>query len=279
MNAAIRECFNEYGVLSREEELQALLLYHYSADPDVVNEVKDKIIKSNFKLVRKCIRNHKKKTWTLTEDDLFQTGILGLIKALDKFDVHSGNRLCTFAVPWIRQAIVREIRQNDKTIRIPDYMWDQIAKIFRLDVYYHQDYERNLTYKELAEICNITTDALQVSSDAFKGSSMVAIDGCYGDEDDDSLINVLSYNTQSDLDESDEIDLIVTELNKEFNFSETQTNIIKLLLDEYTPKEICEELNLSTSEFANEMAEIRDEFGSAEVMRDYFKAQNTGLYH
>ena len=279
MNAAIKECFNENGILSREDELQYLLLYHYSADEDVVNEIKDKIIKSNFKLVRSCVKKHKNKTWSLNEDDLFQTGIVGLMRALDKFDVHSGNRLSTFAVPWIRQAIVREIRQNDKTIRIPDYMWDQISKIFRLDVFFHQEFERNLTYKELAEICNITTDALRVSAEAFRGSSMVPIDGCFGDEDDDSLINVLSYNADTESDLAHEMELLVDELQKEYDFTDLQKDIIRLLLDDYTPKQICEELKIDSSDFSMELREIRDEFGSAEEMKDYFKHQNIGFYH
>ena len=279
MNAALRDCINEHGVLSKDEELQYLLLYHYSADPEVVAEVRDLIIKSNFKLVRSCVKRHKGKTWALNDEDLFQTGVVGFMRALDKFDVHSGFRLSTFAVPWIRQAIVRDIRQHDKTIRIPDYMWDQIAKIFRLDAYYHQGTERNLSYKELAEICNITTDALDMSQKAFRGSSMVPIDGNYGDEDDDSLINFISYTVNHEEDMCDDGDLVVNELQKEFSFTKTQRDIIKFLIDDYSAEEICEELGITLEEFADEMENIRDEFGSSEVMRDYFNVKNNGYYH
>ena len=279
MNAVLKDCFNEYGVLSKEDELKYLLLYRYSADDDIAQEVKDKIIKSHFKLVRKCVKKHKRKTWTLNEDDLFQIGVIGLMKAMDKFDISSGNRLSTFAVPWIRQAIVREIRQNDKTIRIPDYMWDQISKIFRLDAFFHQGNERNLTYKELAEICNINTDALHVSAEAFRGSSIVPIDGSFGDEDDDSLINAISYTVHPEQDMADDLEYIVDELQKEFNFTKTQNKIIKYLLDDYKMDEICEELNLTSEELAEEMENIKAEFGSPEVMLDYFRTQNTGFYH
>ncbi|MDU1586853.1 MAG: sigma-70 family RNA polymerase sigma factor [Clostridium sp.] len=66
-------------------------------------------------------------------EDIEQVGFLGLIKAAEKFDVSKGNAFSTYAVYWIRQAIVREIYDNGFAIRIPVHMMDHINKVTRLD--------------------------------------------------------------------------------------------------------------------------------------------------
>lgn len=74
-------------------------------------------------------------------EDLVQTGMMGMLKAADKFDFSQGTLFSTYAVWWIRQAIVRYIYDNGFTIRIPVHKMDQIFKVCRLDAIY--SYENN----------------------------------------------------------------------------------------------------------------------------------------
>ena len=66
-------------------------------------------------------------------EDLEQAGMLGMIKAAEKFDLSSGFEFSTYAVWWIKQAITREIMDHGYTIRIPVHKMEQIQKVMRLD--------------------------------------------------------------------------------------------------------------------------------------------------
>lgn len=76
---------------------------------------------------RKRYGNH------LDAEDLEQVGFMGLIKAAEKFDIKQGTAFSTYAVYWIKQAIVREIMYNGYAIRIPVHMMERINKVIAAD--------------------------------------------------------------------------------------------------------------------------------------------------
>lgn len=65
----------------------------------------------------------------LSTDDLVQEGILGLIKAIDKFDSKVGTKFSTYAVYWIRASVLRFIQQKEELIRVPEYLERVIREI------------------------------------------------------------------------------------------------------------------------------------------------------
>ena len=68
--------------------------------------------------------------------DLEQVGMVGMIKAAEKFDLDKGTEFSTYAVAWIKQAITREINDNGYSIRIPVHKMEQIHKVIRYDSHY-----------------------------------------------------------------------------------------------------------------------------------------------
>lgn len=78
----------------------------------------------------------KKYTTRLSFDDLEQSGMIGLIKAAERFDVHKGYAFTTYAVWWIRQSVVRDIYDTGFMIRLPVHMMEKINKIAKLDSVY-----------------------------------------------------------------------------------------------------------------------------------------------
>lgn len=83
----------------------------------------------------------------LSFDDIEQAGMIGLIKAGERFDYTKGYQFSTYAVWWIRQSIVREIFDNGFAIRVPVHMMEKIAKITRLDNRYagkEMEYEQRI---------------------------------------------------------------------------------------------------------------------------------------
>lgn len=66
-------------------------------------------------------------------EDLEQAGMLGMIKAAERFDLSAGTEFSTYAVWWIKQAIAREIMDHGYTVRIPVHKMEQIQRVIRLD--------------------------------------------------------------------------------------------------------------------------------------------------
>jgi len=94
-------------------------------------------------------------------DDLIQEGILGLIKAIEKFDPSRGYKFSTMAVPWIRSFISRAIENKKSTIRVPSYMIALIRKMRREELLLLQENGHRPTREDLAERMNISTGRLE----------------------------------------------------------------------------------------------------------------------
>ena len=62
-------------------------------------------------------------------DDLVQVGLIGLMRAIDKYDVDMGYRVTTYATWWIKQAITRDLADNSRTIRLPVHIQDSVKRI------------------------------------------------------------------------------------------------------------------------------------------------------
>lgn len=88
----------------------------------------------NKRLVDKCVNIYGKAFGNnLPFDDLEQAGMIGLLKAANKFDYSKGYQFSTYATWWIRQSISREIMETGFVVRIPVHMMEAVAKVTTLD--------------------------------------------------------------------------------------------------------------------------------------------------
>ncbi|MBN1699942.1 MAG: RNA polymerase sigma factor RpoD/SigA [Spirochaetales bacterium] len=116
---------NKVDLMSKEEEM-----YHAqrAVKGDAVS--KEKLINANLRFVVHVAKNYQHMGLQL--EDLINEGNIGLIKAIDKYDVKKGYRFISYAVWWIRQRILRALHEKSRMIRLPVNKICNIARIERV---------------------------------------------------------------------------------------------------------------------------------------------------
>ncbi len=138
--------------------------------------VKNRFIEHNLKLVVAIAKDYR--NLGLSFPDLIQEGNLGLIRAVEKFDHRRGFKFSTYAVWWIRQALVRAIQNHSRTIRLPSHVHDRLQRSQRVRAELTGKLGREPTPAELAPALGTDTEALEaldrLSREAISMESNVA---------------------------------------------------------------------------------------------------------
>lgn len=114
---------------------------------------RDRMINSNLRLVVSVARRYQNRGLTLI--DLIQEGVLGLIRAVDKFDWRRGYKFSTYATWWVRQAVQRGIETRGREIRMPSNVLDVERKMARIEPELTERLRRAPTDRELADAIGV----------------------------------------------------------------------------------------------------------------------------
>ncbi len=181
INDPVRMYLKEIG------QIKLLTLEEESALADKImagdNEAKNTLAEANLRLVVSIAKRYVGRGMLFL--DLIQEGNIGLMKAVDKFDVSKGYKFSTYATWWIRQAITRAIADQARTIRVPVHMVETINKLARVQRQLTLELNREPTEEELAKKMNTSVDKIR---EIYKISQdPVSLETPIGEEDDSHL--------------------------------------------------------------------------------------------
>ncbi|HVH64821.1 MAG TPA: sigma-70 family RNA polymerase sigma factor [Candidatus Acidoferrum sp.] len=146
---------------------------------------RDRMINSNLRLVVSVARRYQNRGLSLI--DLIQEGVLGLIRAVDKFDWRRGYKFSTYATWWVRQAVQRGIETRGREIRMPANVLDVERKMARAEPELVERLRRAPTDKELADV--IGARPRQVAAVRNAARTVTSLDRPVSTEDEGTTLS------------------------------------------------------------------------------------------
>lgn len=188
---------SRYPLLTKQEEEE---LSRRMEQGD--REAKERLITSNLRLVVSVAKKYQGQLPLL---DLIQEGILGLMKAVEKFDWRRGFRFSTYATWWIRQAVGRAIQTQARAIRIPVHQAEREWKVWKLEKELTEKFGRPPTDEELAREAKITGKQLAAIRDAAR--VVASLDQPVGEDEGGTVLADLGAGVEADPEDQISIDL------------------------------------------------------------------------
>lgn len=149
-----------------------------------LQEQRQQMIVGNTGLVAFVAYKHK--ATSLSFDDLMQEGIVGLIRAIDRFDPNRGIRFSTYAVFWIKQAIARLIIKQEKVVRLPVALAEKASVVFDAMRNCYLETNRWPSQTELGERCGLSPEEIKTVSSYYQATH--SLDASLSEENEEQTL-------------------------------------------------------------------------------------------
>src|SRR5206468_6405120 len=208
-----------YPLLTAAEEVELAKLIERGD-----GRAKDKMINSNLRLVVSIAKKYQGHGLSLL--DLIQEGIIGLIRAVEKFDWRRGYKFSTYATWWIRQAVQRGVANKSRTIRIPVHILERETKISRAERELVAELEHQPTDDEIAQ--RVKLPVKQVREVRRAARAVTSLDKPLGDESESSFGDIVA-TSDHDIEEEIHVGLTEETLRRAVNaLPEREQDVLKL---------------------------------------------------
>ena len=145
---------SKHGLLSREQETELAKRIEQNDE-----SARDELIQANLRLVVSVAMKYQGHNVPL--EDLIQEGNIGLMRAASKFDYRKGFKFSTYAIWWIRQAIMRTLDNCSRSIRLPSYVVAKASKFDSAYAHLSQTLHREPTIEELSDVLELTDKQIE----------------------------------------------------------------------------------------------------------------------
>jgi RNA polymerase primary sigma factor len=160
-------------------------------------DAKDRMINANLRLVVAQARRYQ--GHGLPMEDLVQEGMLGLIRAVEKFDWRKGFKFSTYGTLWIRQAIQRGLQNHGRTIRVPVHVAQRQVKVRKIESELNTRLGREPTDEEIAHAAELTVDEVAELRELSRG--LASLDQPVGEDGETALGDLLASERPEPLEE------------------------------------------------------------------------------
>ena len=231
----------KYELISMEEEVE-LAQRIKRGDQRAL----EKLTKANLRFVVSVAKQYQNQGLSLP--DLINEGNLGLMKAAEKFDETRGFKFISYAVWWIRQAILAALAEQSRIVRLPLNQVGMLNKMSKVGSKFAQENQRAPSPEEIASIMNLPKDKV-VESLRVSGRH-VSIDAPFVEGEDNSLLDVLPNPDSAKADTSLMQESLSLEIERALaQLTKREGEIIRYFFGigrrEKTLEEISEELGLT----------------------------------
>ncbi|MDP7236552.1 MAG: RNA polymerase sigma factor RpoD/SigA [Candidatus Latescibacteria bacterium] len=158
----------------------------------------DKLVKANLRFVVSVARQYQ--NYGLPLLDMINEGNMGLMRAAKKFDETRGYKFISYAVWWIRQAIIQAIANQSRTVRVPVNRSEELRRIKQTSKYLQHELGRKPEVDEIAEEMDTTVAEINEALSSF--SHCISLDVPFNHDDDRSLLDLLPDEMQTAPDEN-----------------------------------------------------------------------------
>jgi RNA polymerase primary sigma factor len=166
-----------------------VLVYQNQGNSDIQHyDASDAIVQANEGLALKVAHYYSRfSTPAFDENDMVQTARLSLLKAAGKYEFGKNAKFSTYAVIWMRQAILRGIADYSTTVRVPVHLRERIRKMTRIENEYWGKFGTAMSDEELLRILDMSPESLKLAKIGRNFDHFTSLDLPVGERDDTYL--------------------------------------------------------------------------------------------
>ena len=206
---------------------------------------RNKVIEINMPLIKKIANKSIQKS-TLSDNDLIQEGIFGVVSAIEKFDTTLGYKFSTYASWWIKQSMFKAISEQSYALNIPVYIQETLSRYNKTKQEMEQKENKEISKKEVAKKMNLTEEKIDIFLNCFNRALSIEQGASLTDNKELTLAEIIEDEKQNV-----EREVIDIELKKDIKraldiLKEKEKNVIVLRFGlENSSKKTLEEIGES----------------------------------